>query len=139
MVTACILPAMNLFNGMSQAQILSAFLVVALFGAYSTLEAVALAAFFVTSKPRHGEVRTAALWHIGAGVWFLLAFVSLVWAAPAERSFVDHEVFFSGERFTMLLLGAGFAVAGCICLVIGFVQGSAQKRVWREAAISQRS
>jgi hypothetical protein len=122
----------NLFSGMSQHEIVSSILGFVLFNGYVVLLAISLAAFWVSSRPRRGRVRVASLWHMGAMVWFMLAFISTVWAAPVEKSFVDPsqagEPYFAGERFRMVLVGLGFALVGIACMVAGAVRLGRQKR-----------
>jgi hypothetical protein len=122
----------NLFAGMSQHEIVSSILGFVLFNGYVVLLAVCLAAFWVSSRPRRGRVRSASLWHMGAALWIMLAFVSTVWAAPVEKSFVNPEVagepYFSGDRFAKVLIGLGFAAVGVLCMVTGAIQIGRQKR-----------
>lgn len=130
--------AMNLFTGMTDREILSVALTFVLFNSYVVLEVVALAAFYVTSRPRRGRLRTAALWHAVGALWFMLSFVSLVWAAPAEKSFIDPdhgEQLFAGERFTKVLIGLGFAAVGIGCLIAGAITAARQKRRAAESAL----
>jgi hypothetical protein len=122
----------NLFSGMSQHEIVSTILGFLLFNGYVVLLAISLAAFWVTSRPRRGRVRVASLWHMGAMVWFMLAFISTVWAAPVEKSFVDatqaSEPYFAGDRFVKVLIGLGFALVGILCMAAGAVRLGRQKR-----------
>jgi hypothetical protein len=121
---------MNFFTGMTDRQIISAILMVALFSFYAMLMAASLAAFYISSKPsRGGRVRTAALWHLGGTLWFLMAAVSSVWAAPAEKSFVDaNGTMFAGDRFTKVIVGLVFMVIGLACMVAGAFGAASQKR-----------
>lgn len=133
---------MNLFKGLPPGQILSFVLTFALFNGYVVLVAASLAAFYVVSKPRRiggggGVVRTAAVWHFVALLWFMLAIVSTVWAAPAEKSFVTESgsLFDLGDpRFQKILIGLLFAGAGVGSMLIGFLRSGRQKRAAREAA-----
>ncbi len=131
--------AINGFTGLSNTQIFSFFFMFLLFNGYVVLEAASLAAFYVTSKPRHGRVRTAAVWHFIAAMFFMLAFVSTVWGAPAEKSFIGtsappYELGIS-IRAVALFIGVGlFALPGVLCMLIGFVVGARQKRQIREEA-----
>ena len=135
---------MNLFTGLTNDQILSFGLTFMLFNGYVVMVAVSLAAFYVVSKPRRvaggsGGVRTAAIWHFIALLWFMLAIVSTVWAAPAEKSFVSDAgtLFDLGDpRFQKILIGVAFAGLGVGCLLVGFVLSGRQKRAAREAAYS---
>lgn len=130
---------MNLFNGMTDRQILSVALDFILFNGFVALEAMALAAFYVSSKPRRGRVRTAALWHVVAAIWFLMSLISTVWAAPAEKSFINaddaSEALFSGERFQKVIIGLAFAAIGIGCMIAGAVHGARQRRQWAQQAL----
>ena len=130
---------MNLFNGMTDRQILSVGLDFLLFNGFVALEAIALAAFYVSSKPRRGRVRTAALWHVVAALWFLMALISTVWAAPAEKAFIDDaspsETLFAGERFQKVIIGLGFAAIGIGFMLVGAIHGSRQRREAAQQAL----
>ena len=133
--------AINGFTGFSNTQIVSFFFMFLLFNGYVVLEAASLAAFYVTSKPRHGRVRTAAIWHFMASVLFMLAFVSTVWGAPAEKSFIGTTAppaeLGVGTRTIALFIGMGiFAAPGVLCMLIGFILGARQKREIREEALA---
>jgi hypothetical protein len=133
--------AINGFTGFTNTQIVSFFFMFILFNGYVVLEAASLAAFYVTSKPRHGRVRTAAIWHFIASVFFMLAFVSTVWGAPAEKSFIGSTSppaeLGVGTRTIALFIGmAIFAAPGVLCMLIGFVVGAHQKREYREEALA---
>ncbi|MFN2452003.1 MAG: hypothetical protein ABR541_06600 [Candidatus Dormibacteria bacterium] len=133
---------MNLFKGLTSYQILSFVLTFVLFNGYVVLVAASLASFYVVSKPRRmasgsGVVRTAAVWHVVGLVFFMLAIISTVWAAPAEKSFVSEagRLFdVSDPRFQKILIGVLFAAVGVGSMVVGFVGGGRQKRAAREAA-----
>jgi hypothetical protein len=122
----------NLFTGMTQHEIVSSILGFVLFNGYVVLLAVSLAAFWVSSRPRRGRVQTASLWHMAATAWIMLAFISTVWAAPVEKSFINPDVpgspFLSGDRFVKVLIGLGFAGVGVLCMVVGVVRSGRQKR-----------
>jgi hypothetical protein len=132
---------MNLFSGMTDHEIVSAILGFALFNGYVVLLAISLAAFWATSRPRRGRVRVAALWHMGAMVWIMLAFISTVWAAPIEKSFVDAdgqpltEPFFQGARFQKVIIGLVFAAVAVLCMIVGAVQAGRQKRAAAQQAL----
>jgi hypothetical protein len=121
---------MNLFTGMTDRQIWSAVLMIALFSFWVICEAAALAAFYISSRPsRGGRVRTGSLWHIGAALLFMISLISTVWAAPAEKSFVDpNGTMFTGDRFTKVIVGLVFMVFGFGAMAIGGVVSGAQKR-----------
>ena len=108
---------MNLFQGMTNHEIVSSLLGFLLFNGYVVLLVIALSAFWVTSRPRRGRVRVAALWHIAAAFSIMWSFVSTVWAAPVEKSFLDAdqqplEPFFQGVRFQKVVIGLAFAALG---------------------------
>src|SRR5438874_9704031 len=79
------------FTGLTTAQIISFLLMFVLFNFYVVLEAASLVAFYVTAKPRHGTVRTAAVWHFAATLLLLVSFISTVWCAPAEKTFIGGD------------------------------------------------
>ena len=129
---------MNLFTGMTDRQILSSVLMFVLFNGYVVLTVVALAAFHVTSRPRRGRVRTAALWHFAALLLLMVSFISCVWAAPAEKSFIDpnnNDALFAGDRFIKVCVGLAFAAAAVACMLAGFITGARQKRAAAQAAL----
>jgi hypothetical protein len=129
---------MNLFTGMTDHEIISALLMFALFNLYVMLLAAALVAFYVSSKPRRGRVRTAALWHMGAAVVFLFCMITTVWAAPAEKSFIDTdlaETFFKGERFQKVVIGLVAAAVGVGMIIVGLLRGSRQRREAAQEAL----
>ena len=131
---------MNLFSGMTDHEIVSSILGFALFNGYVVLLASSLAAFWATSRPRRGRVRVASLWHMGAMVWIMLAFISTVWAAPVEKSFIDAdqqplEPFFQGTRFGKVLIGLAFAAVGVLCMIVGAIQAGRQKRAAAQQAL----
>ncbi|HXA28549.1 MAG TPA: hypothetical protein VN193_07355 [Candidatus Angelobacter sp.] len=121
---------MNLFTGMTDRQIISAVLMFALFNLFVLLEAAALAAFYIASRPsRGGRVRTAAAWHLAAAFVFMWSVISTVWAAPAEHSFVDpNGTMFAGDNFGKVIVGLIIAAVGLLFMGIGAVGAAAQKR-----------
>jgi hypothetical protein len=121
---------MNFFTGMTDRQIISAILMIALFSLYAMLLAASLAAFYISSRPaRGGRVRTASLWHLVGTWWFLWATISTVWAAPAEKAFVDpNGTMFAGDRFTKVIVGLVFVVLGVISMIVGGIAAAGQKR-----------
>ena len=136
---------MNLFNGMSDHQILSAILMFLLFNFFVVLEVIALAAFYVSTRPRRGRVLTAPILYAVAALWFMLSFVSTVWAAPAEKAFTDadnpdigaHDNLFNlhADRFQKVLIGLSFAAVGVLCMLVGAALGSRQRRVAAQRAL----
>ena len=125
---------MNLFNGMTDHEIVSAILDFALFNFFVVLEVVALAAFYVASRPRRGRVLTASLWYALAAVIFMVCLISTVWGAPAEKSFIDasqpDEPFFnrSADHFQKVIWGLGFAVGGLMLMAAGALHAGRQRR-----------
>lgn len=122
---------MNLLTGMSDRQQISALLAFLLFNGFVALEVIALAAFYVTSRPRRGRVRTACLWYVAAAMVFILCLISTVWSSPAEKAFINadgDQSFFAGERFSKVLIGVGFALVGIVLMLIGALQGGRQRR-----------
>jgi hypothetical protein len=104
-----------------------------LFNGYVVLEAAALAAFYVTAKPRHGRVRTAAIWHFYAACLLMVSFISTVWGAPAEKTFLGDATHLGiGQRAIMIFVGMAIAGVALLCMLIGFVAGGRQKRALRE-------
>ena len=131
--------AINGFTGLTNTQIFSFLFMFLLFNFYVVLMAVSLAAFYLTSKPRHGRVRSAAIWHFIATCLVMLAFVSTVWGAPAEKSFLqDGSTNLGiGGRFVSLIIGfVLFALPAMGCIMIGFLHGIRQKRELREEAFA---
>lgn len=120
---------MNLFTGMTDRQIWSAVLMIGLFTFWVMCVAAALAAFYISSRPsRGGRVRTGSLLHIVAALLFMVSIISTVWAAPAEKSFVDGGTMFAGDRFIKVIVGLVFMVFGFVAMAAGGVVSAAQKR-----------
>jgi len=128
--------SINLFNGMTPAQIVSVIIVFVIFNFYVVLITAALVSFYLTARPRHGRTRTAAIWHFFATLWLMAAFVSTVWGAPAEKTFIGTSAsdLGIGIRAILVFVGVGFAGIGAFCMLIGFAQGARQKRELREEA-----
>ncbi len=131
---------MNLFTGMTDHEIVSSILGFLLFNGYVVLLVASLSAFWVTSRPRRGRVRVSALWHMLATFWVMWAFISTVWAAPVEKSFIDAsqqplEPFFQGERFGKVVVGLIFAAMAVTCMVIGAVRAGREKRASAQQAL----
>lgn len=135
----------NGLTGMSPPEELSLLLTFLFFGAYVTAEAGALTLFYLASRPRAGRVRTAAGWHLSAAMTFLLSIVALgVWAAPAEKSFVDNlnytrlfpfSPFDLGWRFDKVEISWLFFVIGAFLVLVGVARGGAQRRTWQRASV----
>jgi hypothetical protein len=132
---------MNLFTGMTNHEVVSSFLGFLLFNGYVVLLVISLAAFWVTSRPRRGRVRVSAIWHMVAALWMMLAFISTVWAAPVEKSFVDAdqaaEPFFQGVRFQKVIIGLLFAAVAVACMLIGAVRAGREKRAAAQRALRE--
>jgi hypothetical protein len=127
------------FTGLTTAQIISFFIVFVIFNAYVVLTAIALVAFYFTSKPRRGVVRTAAIWHFFAVLWMLFAFVGTVWGAPAEKTFLGGTGLATlgiGQRAINEFISMGFALIAVVCMAIGFARASAQNRAIREEVLA---
>jgi hypothetical protein len=120
----------NLFTGMTDRQIISAVLMFALFNLFAICVAGSLAAFYISSRPaRGGRVRTGSLLHLVAMLLFMISVVSTVWAAPAEKSFVDpNGTMFSGDHFIKVIVGLVFMVLGLMTMLIAAVVTAGQKR-----------
>ena len=122
---------------MTNHEIVSVILGFILFNGYVVLLAISMAVFYSSSRPRRGRVRTAAIWHFLAACCVIWSFMSLVWAAPVEKAFLDatqtSEPFFQGVHFQKILIGLAFAAVGVGFMIIGVVQGAGQKR----AAVEQ--
>jgi hypothetical protein len=134
-------PPMNLFTGMTDRQIWSAVLMIGLFTFWSMCVAASLAAFYISSRPtRGGRVRTGSLWHIGAMLLFMVSVTSGVWAAPAEKSFVDpNGTMFTGDRFTKVIVGLVFTFLGFIAMAAGGIVTSSQKREAAQQSLASPS
>jgi hypothetical protein len=142
--------AINGFGGLTNPEIVSFFITFVIFNFYVVLMAASLAAFFVTAKSRHGRIRTAAVWHFVAAIWVMLAFISTVWGAPAEKAFTDvtgHNLSLNQAanitlgglslgRAGMLFVGFFFALIAILCMLIGLVRGAQQRRQIREQAFA---
>jgi hypothetical protein len=128
-----------MFAGMTNHEIVSFVLGFILFNGYVVLLAITMAVFYASSRPRRGRVRTAAIWHFLAACCVIWSFISLVWAAPVEKSFIDatqaSEPYFTGAHFEKILIGLGFAAVAVGLMIIGVVQGASQKRAAVEQAL----
>ena len=128
------------FTGLTTAQIISFFLDFVIFNAYVVLIVIAMVAFYMTSKPRHGVVRTAAIWHFVAVLWMLLAFIGTVWGAPAEKTFLTPTGLADlgiGQRAINEFISMGFAFIAVVCMAIGFAGASRQNRAIRERVLTE--
>ncbi len=135
----------NGLTGMSSPEELSLLFSFLFFGMYVTAEAGALTLFYMASRPRHGRIRTAAGWHLSAAAMFMLSIIALgVWAAPAEKSFVDNlnytrlfpfTPFDLGWRFDKVEISWVFLVIGAFFVLLGVARGGAQRRIWQRASV----
>jgi hypothetical protein len=127
------------FTGLTTAQIISFFVVFVIFNAYVVLMVIAMVAFYFTSKPRHGVIRTAAIWHFIAVIWMLMAFIGTVWGAPAEKTFLGGTGlanFGIGQRAINEFISMGFAFLAVVSMGIGFAGASRQNRAIREEVLA---
>jgi hypothetical protein len=127
------------FGGLTTAQIISFFIDFVLFNFYVVLMVIAMASFYFTSKPRHGVVRTAAIWHFFAVIWMLMAFIGTVWAAPAEKTWLTlNSLAQNGisQRGINAFISMGFAFIAVVCMAIGFAGASRQNRAIREKVLA---
>lgn len=141
--------AISGFTGLSNPQIVSFFFTFLIFNFYVVIMAAAMASLYVTAKPRHGRVRTAAIWHFWAVCVVMLSFITTVWGAPAEKTFVNSDgsalslnqtanITIGGlgiGRAGMMFVGLFFAIVAINLVLYGYIQGARQKRELREAAL----
>jgi hypothetical protein len=129
--------AINGFAGLTGAQQLSFWLAFILFNGYVMLEVVCLASFYFAARPRSGSPNPAAIWYFIASLWVVMAFITTVWAAPAEKAFLDDSGTFIavGTRTVKVFIGLGFAAIAVMCLLIGVVETSRRKRTSRRTLV----
>jgi hypothetical protein len=130
--------AINGFAGLTGAQQLSFWLSFILFNGYVVLEAACLASFYFAARPRGGgHPNPAAVWYFIAALWVVMAFITTVWAAPAEKAFLDDSGTFIavGTRTVKVFIGLGFAAVAVACLLIGVMETSRRKRAERQALV----
>ncbi len=129
--------AINGFAGLTGAQQLSFWFSFILFNGYVGLEAVCLAAFYFASRPRSGAPNPAAIWYFIGALWVVMAFITTVWAAPAEKSFLDDSGTFLavGTRTVKVFIGIGFAGVAVTCLLIGAVETARRKRATSQTLV----
>jgi hypothetical protein len=123
--------AINGFAGLTGAQQLSFWLSFILFNGYVVLEAVCLAGFYFGSRPRGGgRPNPAAIWYFIGSLWVVMAFITTVWAAPAEKAFLDDTGTFIavGTRTIKVFIGLGFAAIAVACVLIGVLETARRKR-----------
>jgi hypothetical protein len=127
------------FGGLTRAQIISFFIVFVLFNAEVVLIVIAMVGFYFTAKPRHGVVRTAAIWHFIAVLWMLMAFIGLVWAAPAEKTWLQLNTLAKlgiSQRGINAFISMGFAFIAVVCMGIGFARAAKQNSQIREEVLA---
>jgi hypothetical protein len=126
--------AINGFTGMTHNQIVSFFIVGGITTLYCVLIAASFVAFYGATKPRGGGVSKAALWHMVAMLLFMSSVVTLVWAAPAEKSFFDDPA-----KTHNIIIGLVIAGIGILCMVFGALGSAMAKQARRESALSATS
>jgi hypothetical protein len=127
------------FTGLTTAQIISFFIDFVLFNAYVVLIVIAMVGFYFTSKPRHGVVRTAAIWHFFAVIWMIMAFIATVWAAPAEKTWLILNSLGTlgiSQRGINAFISMVFAFIAVVCMAIGFAGAARQNRAIREEVLA---
>jgi hypothetical protein len=129
--------AINGFAGLTGAQQLSFWLSFILFNGYVGLEVVCLAAFYFASRPRSGSPNPAAIWYFIAALWVVMSFITTVWAAPAEKAFLDDSGTYIavGTKAIKVFIGLGFAAIAVICLLIGAMETARHKRSARQTLV----
>jgi hypothetical protein len=123
--------AINGFTGMTHNQIISFFIVGGVTTLYCVLLAAAFVAFYSAAKPRHGHVPKSALWHMVAMLAFMFSVVTLVWAAPAEKSFFDDPA-----KTHNMIIGLVIAAVGVLFMVFGAAGTAMSKQARRDQALS---
>jgi hypothetical protein len=129
------------FTGLTTAQIISFFIDFVLFNFYVVLMVIAMVGFYFTSKPRHGVVRTAAIWHFFAVIWMIMAFIGTVWAAPAEKTWLvlnSLSTLGISQRGINAFISLAFAFIAVVCMAIGFAGAARQNRAIRERVLTER-
>jgi hypothetical protein len=129
--------AINGFAGLTGAQQLSFWLSFILFNGYVGLEVMCLAAFYFASRPRSGSPNPAAVWYFIAALWVVMSFITTVWAAPAEKAFLDDTGTYIavGTKAIKVFIGLGFAAIAVMCLLIGAMETARRKRLARQTLV----
>jgi formate hydrogenlyase subunit 3/multisubunit Na+/H+ antiporter MnhD subunit len=122
--------AINGFTGLTGAQQLSFWLTFILFNMYVVLEVISLAAFYFAARPRHGRPNPAAIWYFVAAVLVVFAFITTVWAAPAEKAFLDDTgtQLAVGTKAIKLFIGIAAAALAVLSLLVGMVDTARRRR-----------
>ncbi len=130
--------AINGFAGLTGPQQLSFWFSFILFNGYVGLEVVCLAAFYFAARPRSGSPNPAAIWYFAGAVLVVIAFISTVWGAPAEKTFLDDSGTFLalGARGIRVLAGlVVFAGGAVMCLLVGVLVTAQRKRAARQTLV----
>ncbi len=126
--------AINGFTGMTHNQIVSFFIVGGITTLYCVLIALSFVAFHAATKPRHGNVPKSGLWYMVAMLLFMFSVVTLVWAAPAEKTFFDDPA-----KTHNMIIGMVIAAVGILCMLFGAIGTSMAKSARREQTLSASS
>jgi hypothetical protein len=129
--------AINGFAGLTGAQILSFWFSFILFNGYVVLEVVALATFYFAARPRAGRPNPAAIWYFIASLLVMISFISTVWGAPAEKTFLDDSGTYLavGARAVKVFIGIGFAGVAVMCMLVGAIDTSRRRRAAQQAVV----
>lgn len=129
--------AINGFAGLTGAQILSFWLSFILFNMYVVLEVGALATFYFAARPRAGRPNPAAIWYFIASLLVVISFISTVWGAPAEKTFLDDSGTYLavGTKAVKVFIGLGFAAVAVACMMMGAVETARRKRAGAQTVV----
>ena len=129
--------AINGFAGLTGAQILSFWLSFILFNMYVVLEVGALATFYFAARPRSGRPNPAAIWYFIASLLVVISFISTVWGAPAEKTFLDDSGTYLavGTKAVKVFIGLGFAAVAVACMMMGAVDTARRKRARAQTVV----
>ena len=129
--------AINGFAGLTGAQILSFWLSFILFNGYVMLEVVALATFYFAARPRSGRPNPAAIWYFIASLLVMISFISTVWGAPAEKTFLDDSGTYLavGARAVRVFIVIGFAAVAVSCMLIGAIDTGRRRKAAQQAVV----
>jgi hypothetical protein len=129
--------AINGFAGLTGAQILSFWLSFILFNGYVVLEVGSLAAFYFAARPRSGRPNPAAIWYFIAALLVIISFISTVWGAPAEKTFLDDSGtnLAVGARTVKVFIGIGFAGVAVMCMLIGAIETAKRKKAAQQTVV----
>ena len=129
--------AINGFAGLTGAQILSFWLSFILFNGYVALEATALATFYFAARPRHGHPNPAAIWYFIAALLVVISFISTVWGAPAEKTFLDDSGTYLavGTKAVKIFIGIGFAAVAVMLMMVGALETARRKKAAAQTVV----